>query len=207
VPGSRDRLSNFVVGYHGTDEQVVEDLLAQRTKLEPSPRGYDWLGDGIYFWEDDPDRAMWWAERTHEESVKANQGPFRLPVKIEKPAVVGATIYLGECLNLAYEDNQLLMNDVYHEVAFRYDRQNFSLPTNDFFYRNLDCLIVNETCRRYQLDTGTRIDSVRGVFLGPVDTAEPTRHRTPYQGALIASETYKIVCVRSRRCIVEYFRP
>src|SRR5439155_1194366 len=50
----------------------------------------DWLGHGIYFWEDSYLRALRWAE---EESKKSHR-------KIDLPAVIGATIELGNCLNL-----------------------------------------------------------------------------------------------------------
>jgi hypothetical protein len=136
VPASPDRLSDFVIGYHGTDEAVVEDILAGRTQLAPSPRGYDWLGDGIYFWEEDPDRAMWWAERTHLEAVKANDEHL-MPVKVEKPSVIGAIVYIGTCLNLAFDENQELLNDVYQRWHFvminrgsNYHEMIFSIATS-----------------------------------------------------------------------------
>ena len=37
-----------------------------KDRLKPSIQNYDWLGNGIYFWADSPDRA--WAafkEKTH----------------------------------------------------------------------------------------------------------------------------------------------
>ena len=33
-----------------------------KTKLTKSNEDYDWLGPGIYFWEDDPKRALEWAK-------------------------------------------------------------------------------------------------------------------------------------------------
>ncbi len=49
------RLPGLVLGFHGCDAQVGEDLLAGRhTHLRESKNKYDWLGNGIYFWENDP---------------------------------------------------------------------------------------------------------------------------------------------------------
>ena len=46
---------------------------------------YDWLGNGIYFWENNEERARQFA----------NEG-----VNIENPAVLGAIIDLGHCMDL-----------------------------------------------------------------------------------------------------------
>jgi hypothetical protein len=201
-----DALSDFVIGYHGTDKSVVDDLLkGDVTHLEPSPRGYDWLGDGIYFWEEDASRAMWWAERSLEEAKKAND-QWRTPVKVEVPAVVGAIIYLGNCLDLMFAGTQYLLNDTYHEVAYRYDKQGLRLPVNDYFSRPLDCLVINEACRALQRKRGRKTDTVRAVFAAPEKLDNPRLYEAPYEGSILASTTYKIVCVRSRRSIVRYFQ-
>ena len=74
----------FVYGYHGCDESVAKRILEGSDPLSPSYNAYDWLGSGIYFWEDAPERAMQWA----------------VEMKKPHPAVVGAVIELGNCLNL-----------------------------------------------------------------------------------------------------------
>ena len=74
----------FVYGYHGCDESVAKRILEGNDPLSPSYNAYDWLGSGIYFWEDAPERAMQWA----------------VEMKKPHPAVVGAVIELGNCLNL-----------------------------------------------------------------------------------------------------------
>ena len=56
--------------------------------LLPSEKAYDWLGSGIYFWENDPERALEWAIQ------KAEAGAYK------EPFVVGAIIDLGNCLDL-----------------------------------------------------------------------------------------------------------
>jgi hypothetical protein len=70
---------------------VGEKVLAGKANLKPSAEDYDWLGSGIYFWADSPERAWDWAnDRPGSE-------------KIRRPFVVGAVIYPGLCLNLAYD--------------------------------------------------------------------------------------------------------
>jgi len=43
--------ARFVVGYHGCDEQLSHDVLLGKKGMEESTNDYDWLGRGIYFWE------------------------------------------------------------------------------------------------------------------------------------------------------------
>ena len=52
---------SFVLGYHGCDSEVGERVLAGEMELKPSTNPYDWLGTGIYFWENNPGRALAWA--------------------------------------------------------------------------------------------------------------------------------------------------
>src|SRR5688572_27761611 len=86
--------SSFVLGFHGCDESVGEQVLAtQNGKLSQSQNLYDWLGGGIYFWEGSPERAASFAEQAmHDERI--TQG------KIKSPFVIGAIIDLGVCCNL-----------------------------------------------------------------------------------------------------------
>jgi len=56
--------SSFVLGYHGCERKVGLEALHGDLSLLHSPGSYHWLGTGSYFWENDPDRALWWA-KTH----------------------------------------------------------------------------------------------------------------------------------------------
>lgn len=49
----------IVYGHHGCDESVAKRILEGRVPLTPSYNAYDWLGSGIYFWEDAPEMTMW----------------------------------------------------------------------------------------------------------------------------------------------------
>ena len=76
-----------VLGYHGCDREVAEQVLSGQSDLRLSENSYDWLGSGIYFWVDSPQRALDWA-------LEAWRGR-----RIEEPYIVGAHINLGLCLN------------------------------------------------------------------------------------------------------------
>lgn len=78
-----------MLGFQGVTKTVAESVLCDGGALEVSLHDYNWLGNGIYFWERDHSCDMLWAE---------NKCARRVPV--EQPAVVGAIIDLGNCLTL-----------------------------------------------------------------------------------------------------------
>ena len=84
------RRSNLVVGFHGCDKSVVDAVIAGKTELLASANDYDWLGNGIYFGENNEDRAWQWAK----------QLSTRKSSSVKEPAVIGAIIDLGYCLDL-----------------------------------------------------------------------------------------------------------
>ena len=53
------RRSNLIIGFHGCDESVVRKVVNGEENLIPSTNDYDWLGNGIYFWENNEARAFW----------------------------------------------------------------------------------------------------------------------------------------------------
>lgn len=72
-------LPNLVLGFHGCDEDTYKKVLYKHEALTPSKNPYDWLGNGIYFWEDSVDRAWQWAvasceryNRKHPEEQQKN---------------------------------------------------------------------------------------------------------------------------------------
>ncbi len=84
-----ESLNKFVLGYLGCSIETARALLGGSEFL-PSEKSYDWLGPGIYFWEDDPLRAYRWA--CH---------PRR---KVQNPTLVGAVLELGRCLDLTTQN-------------------------------------------------------------------------------------------------------
>ena len=79
-----------IIGYHGCDAIVADQVLAGRRPLKPSANPYDWLGEGFYFWEHGPRRAYEWA--IDQARISG--------LKVKQPAVLGAKIKLGVCLDL-----------------------------------------------------------------------------------------------------------
>src|SRR5437016_1447 len=94
-----------VVGYHGCDAAVGAELLAGKARLQPSTNKYDWLGRGIYFWEHGPQRAYEWAVERGRLAQR----------RVQQPAVLGATIHLGVCLDLLDTGNTRLLGRRYFQ--------------------------------------------------------------------------------------------
>ena len=79
------KIPAYIYGFHGCHEKVYEDILFRNMPMKKSKNDYDWLGHGIYFWENSYERAAEWAYSHH-----GNKGK-----------VLGAFIDLGYCLDLA----------------------------------------------------------------------------------------------------------
>jgi len=47
----------LTLGFHGTDHSIVDAVLNKKIHLEASKNDFDWLGNGIYFWDNNPERA------------------------------------------------------------------------------------------------------------------------------------------------------
>lgn len=193
-------LPNLVLAFHGCDEETFKNVLYKHEELVPSNNPYDWLGNGIYFWEDSVDRAWQWAVLSCERYNKKNPDKPK-----KKPAVVGAVISLGNCLNLTdYKSSEILKNG-YDILKFELEINGKELPVNrnikdnnDLLYRDLDCAVI-ERIHQYNKEQKIRaFDSVRGVFL---------EGKPVYENAGIMEKTHVQLCVVNPNCIKGYFKP
>ena len=51
--------TGLILGFHGCDESVRDKVISEKgILLNPSENDYDWLGNGVYFWENNCKRAM-----------------------------------------------------------------------------------------------------------------------------------------------------
>ena len=51
---------SVVKGYHAGDLAEIESIISRGSGIPFSNRPGNWLGDGVYFWENDPQRAEEW---------------------------------------------------------------------------------------------------------------------------------------------------
>lgn len=166
-------------------------------KLHPSGNDYDWLGNGIYFWENDPSRAL-------DYATILQKHPRRSTV-IKEPEVLGAIIDLGNCLNLIESKNLQVVKAAYELFKNSQEKAGNPLPRNrpigkegDLLVRNLDCAVI-ETLHAFNKEVGhPGYDSVRGVFWEGQDL---------YPNAGFKEKNHIQICVRNVNCIKGYFMP
>ncbi len=179
---------SFVLGYHGCDRKVGEELLAGKP-FRASQNDYDWLGPGIYFWEANPRRAI----------AFAKESQLRVASTIRDPFVVGAVLDLGSCLDLTTLAGVEQVRIAYESLFEGTRRVGGTLPTNssDHLRRNLDCAVIKRL-HTILADAGDPpIDTVRGVFV---------EGAAAYPGSGIREKTHIQIAVRNGECVKGVFR-
>lgn len=174
-----------MLGYHGCPKELAEALLGGTRAIADWPAStntYDWLGQGIYFWEHGPERALAWAHNHYGDSA----------------AVVGAIIQLGRCFDLLDVGFTSLLMPAYERELEDARAAGQELPVNkgpndDLGGRYLDCRVINACLQAFP-----EFQTVRGAFW----EGEPA-----FPGAKILRESHIQIAVRDPRCILGVFRP
>lgn len=193
-------LPNLIIGFHGCDMTTYKNVLYKHERLLASHNSYDWLGNGIYFWENSLDRAEEWAvsycNRYNKKHPAENQ---------KEPAVIGAVISLGHCLDLTDYGSAAILKTGYEILKLELSLIGKPLPVNknpegnrDLLLRELDCAVI-ERIHQYNRENNVRAyDSVRGVFIegNPV-----------YEDSGIMEKTHTQLCIINPNCIKGYFMP
>ena len=125
---------NLILGFHGCDKSIAEKVINGEC-LNESTNDYDWLGHGIYFWQNSPERAMEYAETAKERGNSM----------IKDPAVVGAIIDLGNCLDLLEMNHIQEVKSAYtvfERIAIPDRPQNKLIRDGLPMLRNLDRAVI-----------------------------------------------------------------
>lgn len=186
-------LPSYTLGFHGCDQSVADAVLSGTTHLKRSRNVYDWLGEGVYFWENSPSRAL-------EYATELRDRPRRGGPKVKTPAVVGAIIELGYCLNLLDAEFLALLAQAYTDIKRDHEAIGVALPVNsqDRLRRPLDCAVIN-AMQQTRVDKGLRpFDSVRAAFAEGGDL---------FPGSGITGRHHIQIAVLMRSSIKGYFRP
>lgn len=193
-------LPSLVLGFHGCDRKVAEAIFAGETRLRGSENDYDWLGHGIYFWENNPSRALEYAR-----AIKDNPRRGGGTSKIENETVVGAVIDLGHCLNLLDSEALRMLGENYRMLKAIQEAAGVPLPRNrpigdekDLLIRKLDCAVIESTHQYRKSQKMKPYDSVRGVFW---------EGKELYPNAGFKEKNHIQICVRNPNCVKGYFRP
>lgn len=164
-----------VIGYHGCSKKTAEAIFAAEHFLVSS-NNYDWLGEGVYFWEYAPFRALEWAEERHGES---------------EAAVLSATLRLGECLNLLDRKHFAELEAVYGRLieAMPSERRLRNTERGAHF---LDQYVLDTYCRFAAEQATAPFQTVRGSF----PEGEPI-----YPGSKLLKKAHTQIAVRDVSCI------
>lgn len=182
---------SLVLGYHGCDQVVANKVVSAQDRQLPSINEYDWLGSGLYFWEDSPSRAMRWAQ---EEAEKKDG-------KIKVPAVLGAIIDLGNCLNLIDAEHLDLVKDAHQAYVDLCSVSGLEPARNrgrNLRARYLDNAVFETLHKLRERDGRPPFHTVRAFFV----EGEPL-----YENAGLRSLDHIQICVRRTQQIAGYFLP
>ena len=186
---------SFIYGFHGLDEKIALKILTKELNFKSSENEYDWLGNGIYFWENNPERALTYAK---EDSKRKKS-------KIKKPFVLGTVIDLGNCFDLLEQRNLEFLAWAYSEFEKSLKENNKELPKNSHFYENdfdfkkreLDCAVIRYA-HKLAKQEGMEFDSVRAAF---------SEGKPLYEGARFMSQNHIQLAILNPDCIKGIFLP
>jgi hypothetical protein len=193
--GLYQNISGLVLGFHGCDKAVGEQILKNPNKhIASSDNAWDWLGGGIYFWENDPKRALEFAEMKQKYP-----GVSKTPIK--NPFVIGAVIDLGLCCNLLDRTALAEVKKSYSLLSQVYSAGEVAMPKNEGnegVWRHLDCAVM-ENMHLLRKDANLpKYDTVRGLFWEGAEL---------YPNSGMKSKNHVQIAVRSTARIRGYFRP
>jgi hypothetical protein len=168
------------------------------SSFQPSRKDYDWLGAGIYFWENDVVRAYQWAAEHRRKFVH--------------PTVVGAAIELGHCLDLTTQSGIEAVKLAHNQLIRMANENGDPIPENvdpamepsgEKIIRRLDCAVMNHL-----------FDDVLQTVQEPDRKSQPyttVRALFPegselYPGAGFQDKTHIQICVREPEQILGVFR-
>lgn len=183
--------SRYVLGFHGCDAEVARKVASGDDELRPSLNEYDWLGHGLYFWEDGYHRALRWASEQARDAKSS----------IKNPAVLGAVIDLGSCLDLVQVEYLGLLKDAHDRMIDLFQGIGRIPPENsgrDMRSRKLDCAVFEALHEFREFEKQPSFETIRAFF---------TEGEPLYPGAGIRHLDHIQICVRNPKKVVGYFLP
>ncbi|KHD09282.1 hypothetical protein PN36_28170 [Candidatus Thiomargarita nelsonii] len=185
---------SLVLGFHACEREIGEALLSGDGGFKTSTNDYDWLGNGMYFWENSPHRA----EKYGEELKNKRK-------KLDTPFVVGAVIHLGYCFDLLESHSLQVLKNYYLSLKKAYLKSGLEMPINndvgtntDKLLRKLDCAVFEYMHSEMNKSKEKPFDSIRAAFWEGEEL---------YPSAGFKEKNHVQICIRNPNCIKGYFRP
>lgn len=181
-----------VYGFHGCDIRIKEQLLSGSIKFQNSTNRYDWLGPGIYFWENDFMRAREWALDVHGKNA----------------AVIGAKIRLGHCFDLSNSFAKEILRISYDDLVEDWSNSGLPFFVNqphpkgignpaDLVLRYLDKAVIDYAV---SLAFGKHSLMVYDTVRAPFQEGFPV-----YPGSAFREHDHIHLCVRNPELLTELF--
>jgi hypothetical protein len=98
-------------------------MVSGKDQLKPSYNPWDWLGPGVYFWEENPYKALQYAEKCANKSQEFSG-------EIHTPLVIGAIIELRNCLNLAEPNSINIVKEAFSNLKRSMEQAGETMPEN-----------------------------------------------------------------------------
>ena len=137
--------ADLVRGYHGTSIGAANSILQEGFRI--SRNEYDWLGDGVYFFQDAPARAWEWATRRHGSDA----------------TVIGSLIRLEDGIDLLDIRWSQVLIEAYDSFRAQLKRTNQLVPIQRPGAHRLDRAVINYTVGDLA-EHGIKIRGVRAAF-------------------------------------------
>jgi len=131
------------IGFHGTDKSGSDGILREGFKI--SRNNYDWLGEGVYFFQDAPVRARKWVEKRNE------------------PTVIGVAINLDGCMDFLDVSWYDTLSKVYKEYKAVCQKKGVELPEQSGWNHKRDKIVLDLTVKALETHN-YHIRTVRAIF-------------------------------------------
>ncbi len=146
-----------VIGFHSCDREIGLRMVNGQDQLRPSNNPWDWLGPGIYFWEDNPFRGLDYAVNCAHKGQKFNGN-------IKTPFVIGAIIELGNCLNLVEPNAINIIKKAHGLLKIKSEVTGEKMPSNKGANRSLDCAVIRQLHESNKIMKEPPYDTIRSPF-------------------------------------------
>ena len=204
------------MAYHGCDVTTRDDLVSGSLKsLNLSENNYDWLGNGVYFYEADSTRALKYAKTSAK-----NLSQLLTAQAIGTPAVVGAILDVERWLDITTQFGISQFTEGLESLKANIEAAGVNMPTNkpafegdqDSLHRALDRAVFENVhaMRKGKLLEALAADQVDiDLVLG---CAEFQAVRGAFQqggaianGSAIHGDSHIQIALREPKCVLGWF--
>lgn len=206
-------MGQIVLAFHGCDITTRDGLVRGEIKPRISRNPYDWLGDGLYFFEGDWRRALNLAQFSHAH-------PERLLTRkpIATPAVVGAVLEVDRWLDLTTQAGIADFTRAAQAVVDGSANNGTQPPINkaafdgdkDLLHRAFDkaaCNMVHAFRRFAHMQALEEKDTAAIVATAPYQAARGAFEQGELvsSGSSICADTHIQIAVQDLACIKGWF--